>query len=155
MEINNLFSKKNFTFKEGVYIFDKNDNYTSNFGKQWKDFQNVQIDSLNKNNISFKFLNRILFNQMSILNDKTILEMRRGSGRFTEYLVKSSKLCVSVDLSAAIFYNVSKKNKNLILVKSDLMNLDFKTKFDIVICRGVIQHTPNPRETIKKNSLFC
>ena len=73
MEINNLFSKKNFILKEGVYIFDKSDNYTSNFGKQWKDFQNVQIDSLNENNISFKFLNRILFNQMSILNDKTIL----------------------------------------------------------------------------------
>ena len=99
MEINNLFSEKNFTFKEGVYIFDKNDNYTSNFGKQWKDFQNVQIDSLNKNNISLKFLNRILFNQINILNDKTILEIGCGAGRFTEYLVKSSKLCVSVDLS--------------------------------------------------------
>ena len=61
------------------------DNYTSNFGKQWKDFQNVQIDSLNNNNISFKFLNRILFNQMTILNDKTILEIGCGAGRFTEY----------------------------------------------------------------------
>ena len=34
------------------------------------------------------------------------------------------------------------------------MNLDFKTKFDIVICRGVIQHTPNPKETIKKIHSF-
>ena len=81
---------------------------------------------------------------MSILNDKTILEIGCGAGRFTEYLVKSSKLCVSVDLSLSYILQCFKKNKNLILVKSDLMNLDFKTKFDIVICRGVIQHTPNP-----------
>ena len=154
MQINNLFSEQNLTLKDGIYIFDKSDNYTSNFGKQWKDFQNVQIDSINKNNISLKFLNRILFNQINILNDKTVLEIGCGAGRFTEYLVKSSKLCVSNDLSSAIFYNVSKKNKNLILVKSDLMNLDFKIKFDIVICRGVIQHTPNPKETIKKIHSF-
>ena len=74
-----------------------------------KIFQNVQIDSINKNNISLKFLNRILFNQINILNDKTVLEIGCGAGRFTEYLVKSSKLCVSNDLSSAIFYNVSKK----------------------------------------------
>ena len=43
MEINNLFSKKNFTFKEGVYIFDKNDNYTSNFGKQWKNLMYREV----------------------------------------------------------------------------------------------------------------
>ena len=49
-----------------------------------------------------------------------------------------------------LYSTTFQKNKNLILVKSDLMNLDFKIKFDIVICRGVIQHTPNPKETIKK-----
>ena len=56
-----------------------------------------------------------------------------GAGRFTEYLVKYAKLCVSVDLSSAIFHNVAKKNKNLILIKSDLMELYPKVKFDIVM----------------------
>ena len=46
---------------------------------------------------------------MSILNDKTILEIGCGAGRFTEYLVKSSKLCVSVDLSQLYFTMCQKK----------------------------------------------
>ena len=70
MEINNLFSNSNFSFRDGVYIIDEDDSYTSNFGKQWKDFQNVQIDSYNKNNISFKFLNRLIFKQENLLENK-------------------------------------------------------------------------------------
>ena len=154
MEINNIFNSDEYIIKDNVYVFDKNDNYTSNFGKQWKDFQTVQIDSLNNNNISKKFLKRLLFNDENILKDKIVLEIGCGAGRFTEHIVKKSKLCVSVDFSSAIFYNVAKNSKNLILIKSDIMNLRCKIKFDIIICRGVIQHTPNPLETIKKIHSF-
>ena len=52
----------------------------------------------------------IRFLKEIIPEKSNILELGCGSGRFTEYLVKSSKLCVSVDLSAAIFYNVSKNS---------------------------------------------
>lgn len=149
MDINNIFSNDKHFIKDGVFIFDESDDYATNFGSQWKDFQQVQIDSLNQNNISQKFLKRILFNDENILKNKNILEIGCGAGRFTEYLVKHAKLCVSVDLSTAIFHNVSKGNKNLILVKADIMRLKNKFKFDIVFCRGVIQHTPDPFLTIK------
>ena len=150
MVINNFFSNSKFSINNDVYIVNKDDSYTSNFGKQWKDFQNVQIDSFNNNNISFKFLKRLIFNQENLLNNKNILEIGCGAGRFTEHLVKYAKLCVSVDMSSAIFHNVAKKNKNLIRIKSDLMKLYPKVKFDIIICRGVIQHTPDPYLTIIK-----
>ena len=105
MDINKIFLNNNYTIKDNVYVFNQNDLYTSNFGHQWKDFQNVQIDSLNNNEISYKFLKRLLFNNEEILKDKIVLEIGCGAGRFTEYLVKKTKLCVSVDLSSAILYH--------------------------------------------------
>ena len=154
MDINNIFSNSDYTTNNGVYVINDDDRYTSNFGHQWKDFQNVQIDSYNNNQISYKFFKRIIFDQENLLSNKNILEIGSGAGRFTEYLVKSAKLCVSVDMSSAIYYNVAKKNKNLIRVKADLFDLQNKLKFDIVICRGVIQHTPNPFLSIKKLHTF-
>ena len=38
---------------------------------------------------------------------------------------------------------------NVIAIKSDFTNLkNLNVKFDIVICRGVLQHTPNPYTSI-------
>ena len=133
-----------------VIINTKDDEYTSNFGKQWEKYRDVQIDSKNNFDISYNYLNSLLFKNIDILKDKTILEIGCGAGRFTEYLVKYSKYCVSVDLSSAIFHNISKDENNLYLIKSDMMDLDIKEKFDIVICRGVLQHTPSPFDSILK-----
>jgi len=150
MEFNNIFQNNKYIKKKGVYIINESDDYTTNFGEQWKDYQYVQIDSYNNNSISHKFLRRLIFNNENILNNKNILEIGCGSGRFTEYLVKHAKLCVSIDLSSAIFYNVAAESKKLILVKADFLELIPNMKFDIVICRGVIQHTPDPFKSIRK-----
>lgn len=140
----------NFKFKNDVYIINKSDNYTENFGKQWKKYKKVQIDSINKFNISEKFLEKIIFNKLEYLKNKTVLEIGCGAGRFTEHIIKYCKLCVSVDMSNAIFHNIVKNQKKLILVKSDFTELNILNKFDIIICRGVLQHTPNPLFSIKK-----
>ena len=54
MDINNIFSNDKHSIKDGVFIFDESDDYTSNFGSQWKDFQQVQIDSLKSLNIGVR-----------------------------------------------------------------------------------------------------
>lgn len=150
MKIDKIFRNQISLTNDKVFIIDKNDNYAQNFGKQWKDYQYVQIDSYNNNDISYRFLKRITFNNIDKFNGKNVLEIGCGAGRFTEHIVKKAKLCVSVDLSTAIFYNVSYNSNNLILVKADFLNLIPNFKFDIVICRGVIQHTPDPFKTLKK-----
>ena len=154
MEEFNDFFDNEYIIKDNIYILDDDDEYAENFGKQWKKYRNIQIDSKNNFNISKDFLKNILFNQLDILNNKYVLEIGCGAGRFTEHIVKYAKKCVSVDLSSAIFFNISKEKENLILVKADLHKLNIKKKFDIVICRGVIQHTPDPYETIKKLASF-
>ena len=101
----NLFFHNSFAIvKEKVFILSSNDNYASNFGKQWKKYQNIQIDSINNFDISKNFLEEILFNDLKILKNKNVLEIGCGAGRFTEHIVKYAKLCVSVDLSSSIFY---------------------------------------------------
>jgi len=93
----------------------------------------------------------LLFNKPEILKDKTVLEIGCGAGRFTEHILKYAKLCVSVDFSSSIYFNIKKNNKKLILVKADFTKLQKnQKKFDVVICRGVLQHTPNPLSSIIK-----
>ena len=146
----NEFFENNFDFENNVFIFDKDDGYTSNFSKQWKEYNSTQIDSINQTNISKDYLIDLLFNNIEILKDKNILEIGCGAGRFTEHLINYCKICVSVDMSGAIFHNIAKDSKKLYLIKSDLNKLIYKKKFDIVICRGVLQHTKNPKKSIVK-----
>ena len=146
--------KNTYNIKDGVYIINKEDNYTENFGKQWQKYNFVQIDKKNNFNISENFIKKILFNNIDILKDKKVLELGCGAGRFTEHITKYAKLCVSVDMSSSIFFNVEKKSNNLILVKADFTKLIPKEKFDIVICRGVLQHTPDPFLSIVKMHSF-
>ena len=142
--------KNEFYESDGVLIQNKEDLYVSNFGKQWRDHTATQIDSLNNFFLSKDLLENLLFGKISSLNGKSIVELGSGAGRFTEYLVKEASECVSVDLSQAIFYNVSKGAENLTLIKSDFTALEPDKKFDVVICRGVLQHTPDPRKSILK-----
>ena len=154
MKNNNLLIKEyfsnNFVIDRNIFVISKDDKYTDNFSNQWKDFNYVQVDSFNKTKISEDYLRDLLFNDLNQLKNKNILEIGCGAGRFTEHIVKYSNLCVSIDLSKSIYYNVSKDSKNLILIKSDFLKLKVKKKFDIVICRGVLQHTPDPDKSILK-----
>ncbi len=133
-----------------ITIYTENDKSVKNFGKQWRDYTNVQIDSVNNFTLSYNFLKKILHEDLSILENKEILEIGCGAGRFTEHFAKLSRLCLSLDLSDAIFHNVGKDMENVKLAKANFLELEPKKKFDIVFCRGVLQHTPNPKKSILK-----
>ena len=149
------FFKNNFILnKDGIFITNENDGYAANFGKQWRDYRDVQIDSVNKFKISKIFFNQMLFDNPKILKNKTVLEIGCGAGRFTEYIVKYAEYCVSVDLSSAIYHNVAASSDNLLLIKADFNELIPNKKFDIIFCRGVLQHTPDPLEYLKKIHSF-
>ena len=140
-----------FIRKEGnIYIKEEKDLYVSNFGKQWKTYNKIQIDSENNFDISLNYLKSLLFDNLNDLDKKNILEIGAGAGRFTEHIVKYAKHCVAVDLSSAIYSNYSSNSSNLTLIKADFNKLIPKQKFDVVICRGVLQHTPDPLISIQK-----
>ena len=123
--------------------------YAKNFAEQWSRFRNTQLDSANGTTISRDFLKRLLFDSLESLHGKTVLEIGAGAGRFTEHLVRHAKLVVAVDLSEAILVNAALGVENLVAAQIDLLKPPpMKVQFDAVFCRGVLQHTPEPKEAI-------
>ena len=149
-----FFKNRFFEDEQGIFILNKSDAYSENFGKQWKEYSDTQIDSKNNFSISKNFLKSLLFGTIDELSGLHVLEIGSGAGRFTEHLVKVSETCISVDMSSAVYYNVAKGAKNLSLVKADFLKLESKRLFDVVICRGVLQHTPDPLLSILKLHTF-
>ena len=144
------FFNNEFDISEDVLILDKSDGHVSNFGRQWEEYVDVQVDSKNNFDISKEYLEDLLFGNLDILKGKNVLEVGSGAGRFTEHICKYADRCVSVDLSSAIFHNVAASEKNVTRIKADFLKLDPKEKFEVVICRGVLQHTPDPKKSILK-----
>ncbi len=137
--------------ENNIYIDKRTDDYSSNFGLQWKEFPKTQFDSYT----GFPLTRERLLNSsgwsLNELKDKLIIELGSGAGRFTEVLSTSQSYVVSVEMSSAIYVNAkNNKSNKIIFVKSSLNNLSFLNElFDYVLCYGVAQHTPNILKTYK------
>ena len=157
-----LTSKNGFTYPiiKGIpRILKDFNNYSSAFGEQWTKWRKTQLDTYTNTTITrdrlFRCLGKNIIYQLKNSKDIIhVLEVGCGAGRFTEILLEfpSIKL-TSIDLSSAVEANLLNfpQNSQHRIIQTDLMKLPFKSmQYDIVICLGVIQHTPNPEKTIKK-----
>jgi len=136
----------------GIPRFVPKENYASAFGLQWNTFRKTQLDSKNRSDLSRVRLERCLGTSIAGLKGKSLLEVGCGAGRFTEILVRSGAEVHSVDLSNAV--DANKENigeaPNFKIAQASVYALPFPDEaFDIVICLGVIQHTPSPERTIE------
>ncbi len=126
-------------------------NYASAFGLQWKVYQRTQLDSYTGIPISKERLERIVGGSLEIFNGKKVLEAGCGAGRFTEIMLQSGAEVLAADLSAAVeanYHNCS-KFEHYSVIQADVVHLPIlPNQFDIVVCVGVIQHTPDPEKTI-------
>ncbi len=123
--------------------------YSKSFGYEWNNFEDTQIDRQNGTKATLKHLEMMLKKPIKTLLGKTILEVGSGAGRYTDYFVDYAKEVVTVDPSSAIYSNAALGAPNLLAVHGDLFDLSVKKGvFDIVYCRGVIQHTYNPQLAI-------
>lgn len=125
------------------------DNYSESFGYQWNIHQKSQLDSYTGRTISENRLKKIASWINQDLSGTLILEAGSGAGRFTEVLLKTKAEILSFDYSLAVDANSRNNgsNKNLHLFQGDIFNIPFKPEsFDIVLCLGVIQHTPDPKK---------
>jgi len=127
-------------------------NYSASFGLQWNTFRSTQLDSYTGLSIYRDRLTRIAGGTLEIFRGKTILEAGCGAGRFTEIMLGAGGHVFAVDLSTAVdanYLNCS-NNPNYFVCQADLTDLPMAPEqFDIVVCVGVIQHTPNPEATIR------
>jgi 2-polyprenyl-3-methyl-5-hydroxy-6-metoxy-1,4-benzoquinol methylase len=150
---NNLVSNdKAVPIVDDIPRFINRETYASLFGDQWKQYKKTQLDSYSRLPISTDRLNRILGDLNNNIDGKLVLEAGCGAGRFTEVLLDKGAILVSSDISTAV--EVNKENFPLsekhFVIQADINDMPFKNGyFDIVVCIGVIQHTPNPEKTIK------
>lgn len=134
-------------------------NYSLAFGDQWIKWRKTQLDSYTNTTISRDRLFRCLGGDIisNFQNSKDpihVLEVGCGAGRFTEILLKFPFIrLTSVDLSSAVEANSLNFTQNNYhrIIQTDLMELPFEDmQYDIVICLGVVQHTPDPEKAIQK-----
>jgi 2-polyprenyl-3-methyl-5-hydroxy-6-metoxy-1,4-benzoquinol methylase len=135
----------------GIPRFVPSDDYAAAFGWQWKHFQRSQLDSHTGTTISRDRLTRCLGGSLAVVRGKTVLEAGCGAGRFTEILLDAGARVVAADLSSAVEANYANcaVSDDYFVCQADIRDLPVEAHaFDIVICLGVVQHTPQPEATI-------
>lgn len=135
----------------GIPRFVSSGNYAAGFGLQWKAFRKTQLDSFTGTNISRDRLTRCLGAPLDTLKGKTVLEVGCGAGRFTELMLGAGANVFACDLSEAVEANYENCSSaaTYFVCQADARRLPAAERaFDVVVCLGVIQHTPNPEETI-------
>jgi SAM-dependent methyltransferase len=124
--------------------------YADSFGLQWNAFRKTQLDSYTGLPISETRLKRCFGTAWDSLPAMTVLECGCGAGRFTEVLLRQGARVLSVDLSEAVAANkdncpISARHA---VMRADVNALPLSSRFDLVMCLGVVQHTRSPEKTI-------
>jgi len=84
------------------------------------------------------------------MTGEVIVEAGSGAGRFTEHLAKTGATILTFDLSDAIEANIRNNghHKNVCFFQGDINDLPIPNgAVDRVLCLGVLQHTPDPRQS--------
>lgn len=136
---------------EGIPRFVHSDNYAARFGNQWKVYARTQLDSHTGTTITRDRLTRLMGGSLDHLAGKMVAEAGCGAGRFTEVLLEAGANVVAFDLSSAVeaCRDNNAPHPSLALAQADLLHPPFApASFDVVVCIGVVQHTPSSRQTL-------
>jgi 2-polyprenyl-3-methyl-5-hydroxy-6-metoxy-1,4-benzoquinol methylase len=133
-------------------------NYAEAFGAQWRYYRTTQLDSHTKTSLSADRLRRCLGEKLwralqAPAPRLSILEAGCGAGRFTEVLTRlPAAIVTSTDLSSSVEQNQENcpQTESHRVIQCDIEQLPFRPgQFDIVLCLGVVQHTPSTERTLK------
>lgn len=127
------------------------ENYAQNFGFQWNTFSRTQYDEQQAaSNTSIRFQKETQW--PADLRGEVVLEVGCGSGRFTPHILKSGALVISLDFSNAVdaSFKSNGHNSNFLVVQASVYDMPVRSNFcDRAFCLGVIQHTPDPQQSLK------
>ena len=139
----------------GVPRFVATAGYTDNFSLQWNEFAGTQMDDDVSQQSSARLWAETNWNAHD-LQDLKILEVGSGAGRFTRALLSASRArLASIDYSDAVSANYRNNREfveqgRLALAQASIYEMPYADDyFDKVFCLGVLQHTPDFRESIK------
>jgi len=144
-----------FPYKAGAYRIVQDDSNPQQYSNQWNNFVAMQIELEQK----YAPFNHTRFFAVTgwdkeDLQDKNILEVGSGAGRFTQIVLDHTAANLySVDYSNAVeanYRNNGHHQNRLQLFQASVYEMPFaKSQFDKVFCFGVIQHTPDVEKTVQ------
>ncbi|SBW10877.1 hypothetical protein KL86DPRO_70074 [uncultured delta proteobacterium] len=147
-----LLCGRNCTFpvQDGVPRFVPEGPHASPSENLWTTLRKTQLDSWSGTTVSRDRLTRIL-GSLDQLHGKKVLEAGCGIGRFSEVMLQAGASLYSFDLSSAVV--AARENCIFFpdhhVCQASILAMPFKSgSFDVVVCIGVVQQTPNPEETI-------
>jgi 2-polyprenyl-3-methyl-5-hydroxy-6-metoxy-1,4-benzoquinol methylase len=140
-------------FVHGVPSFVETDGYAANFGIQWRKFPRIQLDSYNGSTHSRdRLCGTAGWAGIPDLSGQRVLEVGCGAGRFTEILAQTAATVFSFDYTEAAFVNQLNNGnlENVAVFRADLYAIPLPRRtFDLVICLGVLQHTPDVEKAFR------
>ena len=139
---------RRFPIRASIPRFVADSGYTANFGEQWNRYRRTQLDSVNGTSLSRDRLYGSTGWSPEELRGRRVLEVGCGAGRFTEVLLHDGADVYAIDYSEAVdaCWQNHGPHPRLTVAQADLYTLPFHTSFfDVVLCFGVLQHTPDVR----------
>jgi SAM-dependent methyltransferase len=140
-----------FPIHNGIPRFVPSTNYADSFGLQWNTFRRTQLDSYTRTTLSRDRLARIAGGSLDAFAEQSVLEAGCGAGRFTEVMLGAGATVFAADISSAVEANRENcgDSERYFVCQADITRLPVqKEQFDVVVCVGVIQHTPDPERTM-------
>ncbi len=136
----------------GVPRFVRSDDYASSFGLQWNRYAEVQLDSRNGTRFSRDRFYTITEWLPPTLNQRLVLDVGCGAGRFAEIALSDGAEVIGVDLSSAVdaAYKNLGSHPRFHCLQASVYELPLAdATFDYAYCIGVIQHTPDPQHAVQ------
>jgi uncharacterized protein YbaR (Trm112 family) len=128
------------------------DNYASTFGYQWNRHAQTLVDKFNGSRITEERFYGCSEWRAEDLDGKRILEAGCGAGRFTEIMLKAGMEVFAFDYSNAVDACLANHglHPNLHIIQGNIYEIPYEPRtFDRVFCYGVMQHTPDVRQTFR------
>jgi SAM-dependent methyltransferase len=120
--------------------------YAASFGRQWRWFRSVQMDSATKGDTSARTFTSATGWSGDALRGRRVLDAGVGAGRFAECAADQGAEVFGVDLTLAIdaaYENIGTRPR-VHLAQADIFHLPFReSTFDCAYSIGVLHHTPD------------
>ena len=134
----------------GVPRFVDAEHYADSFGTQWNRWSSTQLDSRNGTSIFRERFERYFGDPAQVAGGLRVLDAGCGPGAFLDVLAPHAAELVGLDLSRAV--DAAHANTahlgHVRVAQADLLAPPVApASFDLVVCIGVLQHTPDPAAT--------